>query len=526
MKVLSRILISVLFFAFVVAVGATVADDILQVPMTTVAPEIDGEKDNVWFAVTAERCQVWVDEIEPDEEYIDCDVRFYAMYDADNFYFFGNVLDNSIEVDSPNPWENDSFEVYFDCANLKNDTYVADNDYQWRWVYGDVETASGTPGATDEWAWMETDYGFAFELVIPTTELAALDFEAGNEFGFEVQMNERDGAARQTMAKWWSNSNDSWVNPSLHGTAQFCANQVGDPLIVPMVDTAPEIDGEVDDVWNTVNTVSMPVIVDEGSLDLNDLDGPNDIWSNFKVAYDADNFYFLGMVVDDEINTSSPNPWENDSFEVYFDCANLKNDTYVADNDYQWRYVYGDVTTGSGAPTATDEWAWMETDDGYNFELVIPTAELAALDFEADTEFGFEVQVNERDGEARENMTKWWNATNDSWINPSLFGTAVFGGTVGVEDGIAVADQFQLSQNYPNPFNPTTEIAYSVDAMTNVKLAVYDVMGHEVSTLVNEVQAANDYRVTFDATGLTSGVYFYKLETGSNVITKKMILMK
>jgi uncharacterized protein YciU (UPF0263 family) len=525
MKVLSRILISVLFIAFFASLGATVKDDVLLVPMTTVAPEIDGELDNVWYSVTKTPLDVWVDDIEPDEDWIDCYAAFYFMYDADNLYIFGDVMDNSIETDSPNDYENDGFEIYFDCANLKNDTYVADNDYQWRWVYGVNPSPAGPAGGTDEFAWMETDYGIAFEVAIPTGELAALDFEDGNEFGFEVQYNERDAATRQTMAKWWSNSNDSWLNPGLFGTAMFCEKQAGDPLIVPAMPEAPEIDGEADDVWGDIPTVSMAVFVDEGSLDLNDLDGPMDIRTNFKVAYDADAIYILGMVEDDEINTSSPNDYENDGFEIYFDCANLKNDTYVADNDYQWRWVYGVNPSPAGPAGATDEFAWMETDNGYQLELMIPTGELAALDFEEGNEFGFEVQVNERDGETRENMTKWWNNSNDSWLNPSLFGTAVFGPT-GIEDGSAIAEQFQLSQNYPNPFNPTTEIAYSVDAMTNVKMTVYDVMGHEVATLVNEVQAPNEYRVTFDATGLTSGVYFYKLETGSNVITKKMILMK
>jgi hypothetical protein len=306
----------------------------------------------------------------------------------------------------------------------------------------------------------------------------------------------------------------------------FCENLAGDPLVVPVMPAAPEIDGEMDDAWLDIPTVTMDVFVDGGSLDLDDLDGPDDVCTSFKVAYDAENIYLYGIVVDDEINTSSPNDYENDGFEVYFDCENLKNDTYVADNDYQWRWVYGVVPSPAGPAGGTDEVAWIETDDGCAMELAIPTGELP-MDFEAGHEFGFEVQYNERDGETRENMTKWWSNSNDSWLNPGLFGTAVFGeaGGSGIE-GVAVAEQFQLSQNYPNPFNPTTEIAYSVDAMTNVRLAVYDVMGHEVSTLVNEVQAPNEYRVTFDGTDLTSGVYFYKLETGSNVITKKMILMK
>ena len=93
--------------------------------------------------------------------------------------------------------------------------------------------------------------------------------------------------------------------------------------------------------------------------------------------------------------------------------------------------------------------------------------------------------------------------------------------------------RFQLEQNYPNPFNPTTTLKYSIpvgDAYyaspTNVTLKIYDVLGREVATLVNKEQQPGSYEVIFDASGLTSGVYYYKLTAGSFVETKKMILIK
>ena len=85
---------------------------------------------------------------------------------------------------------------------------------------------------------------------------------------------------------------------------------------------------------------------------------------------------------------------------------------------------------------------------------------------------------------------------------------------------------FQLEQNYPNPFNPSTVISYSLAKAGNVTLKVYNMLGQEVATLVNGYQNANSYKVSFNASGLSSGVYLYELRTGSNVSTKKMILMK
>ncbi len=100
-------------------------------------------------------------------------------------------------------------------------------------------------------------------------------------------------------------------------------------------------------------------------------------------------------------------------------------------------------------------------------------------------------------------------------------------GLSGVEDeNNTVLNNFDLLQNYPNPFNPTTTISFVISQQTFVTLKVYDVMGKEVSTLVNENKAAGKYRIDFDASGLTSGVYFYKLQTDKLVQTKKLLLLK
>jgi hypothetical protein len=93
---------------------------------------------------------------------------------------------------------------------------------------------------------------------------------------------------------------------------------------------------------------------------------------------------------------------------------------------------------------------------------------------------------------------------------------------------------FSLEQNYPNPFNPTTKIRYTIPnviasgAMQSkiVTLKVYDVLGNEVVTLVNEEKPAGSYEVEFDASGLSSGIYFYQVKTGSFIETKRMVLLK
>ena len=86
--------------------------------------------------------------------------------------------------------------------------------------------------------------------------------------------------------------------------------------------------------------------------------------------------------------------------------------------------------------------------------------------------------------------------------------------------------EYLLDQNYPNPFNPTTNISYSIKNSDLVTFKVFDVLGSEVATLVNEIQPAGKYTVSFDASELPSGVYIYKLQAGIFVETKKMILLK
>ena len=90
---------------------------------------------------------------------------------------------------------------------------------------------------------------------------------------------------------------------------------------------------------------------------------------------------------------------------------------------------------------------------------------------------------------------------------------------------------YKLYQNYPNPFNPTTKIKYSIPSvgtslMKFVQLKVYDILGREVTTLVNKQQQPGNYEVEFNASNLSSGVYFYQLSTENIHLTKKLLLLK
>lgn len=109
-----------------------------------------------------------------------------------------------------------------------------------------------------------------------------------------------------------------------------------------------------------------------------------------------------------------------------------------------------------------------------------------------------------------------------SW-NSDLGGCGITGIS---QNNNEIPNKFNLSQNYPNPFNPTTNIKFAIPSTGLVKLVVFDVLGREVETLVNEVKTAGNYVVDFNASSLSSGVYFYRIDAGEFTQTKKMLLVK
>jgi len=118
----------------------------------------------------------------------------------------------------------------------------------------------------------------------------------------------------------------------------------------------------------------------------------------------------------------------------------------------------------------------------------------------------------------------WQDPVNGAWEEFGGFFTDV---RVSVEDEMPLQPkEFELKQNYPNPFNPSTRIGFSLDRPAQVKLAVYDILGREVAVLVDRSMNAGSHNVNFMASDLPSGVYFYKLQSGSSEQVRKMVLMK
>jgi cyclophilin family peptidyl-prolyl cis-trans isomerase len=134
-----------------------------------------------------------------------------------------------------------------------------------------------------------------------------------------------------------------------------------------------------------------------------------------------------------------------------------------------------------------------------------------------------------------ENKTLYWRVRGATATYQGMY-SDVFSFTTGSSTSVNANNKlfaYKLEQSYPNPFNPSTKIKYSIQELSFVKLNVYDVLGNEVTSLVNEQKTAGDYEVGWDASGLPSGIYFYRLKvypanggSGTFTETKKMIFLK
>jgi hypothetical protein len=98
--------------------------------------------------------------------------------------------------------------------------------------------------------------------------------------------------------------------------------------------------------------------------------------------------------------------------------------------------------------------------------------------------------------------------------------------TTGINDETLSIIDYKLNQNYPNPFNPTTTISFQLPVTSYVTLKVYDILGNEISSLVDETKSPGSYSISFDGSTLASGMYLYRLDAGNYSQVRKMVLLK
>ncbi len=200
-----------------------------------------------------------------------------------------------------------------------------------------------------------------------------------------------------------------------------------------------------------------------------------------------------------------------------------------------WNFEYEDeITFGSSSQISDisvnieiEGWGKVITEDGESDVLRIRRTETTEMEgFEFDS---FEILFVEENGIEIASITGESELFGDG-VDEGTLGASVSSVTVGTptsqEQISELPKRMQLKQNYPNPFNPNTQITYNLPEASDVSLTVYSVTGEQVATLVDQPQSAGFYTVPFDASGLASGTYIYRLTANNQVLTRKMTLIK
>jgi len=436
MRRISTLCVCLSLMCFMTAAMGYVKDGIWQVHRAATPPVIDGEMDAVYYTASTERIMkpdaaVGV----PPDGYLDLFCESRVLWDDPYLYIFIKVVDDEISSSSPNSYENDGAEIYFDAGNDKTEQYDMD-DWQCRIEFQDGSDATlydhcpdYTEAATAKWEAIDGDAsGYAIEVAFPLGRLQ-IDPKEGSVFGFEIQINDRDNDTCETMVRWWGTDNRAWTDPSLFGTAELVWYWANTKLNIMELYPPPEIDGVLDESWEDIMTIESGTYVytnaDVVDGSFTEIQYWNDLQMEFKAGMDSDNFYLWMEVIDDELCTSSTHAHENDGIELFFDGGNEKTEGAYDDNDIQMRWVYGEGHD-TGAPHSVYAWGELESDlEGYTFECAIPAEDLLLAENWDVKKIGFEIQVNDRDNDTLENIIRWWGSDNMIRTDASRMGTAL-----------------------------------------------------------------------------------------------------
>ncbi len=308
-------------------------------------------------------------------------------------------------------------------------------------------------------------------------------------------------------------------------------------------------DGDLSD-WAGIKPFRMFPSDGSGTIVTNTIiSGDDDLSVNAYLAMTSDYLYVAFDVNDDIISPDiSESSWLNDCCDLFFGLYEYQGKTHVGYKrevtpDYHMRFLKSKlIYDNPGADSLLvpgEDYYWDEKfPSGYVVEAKISFQDIAKKKRSASAdpifvakegmEIPIDFEISDADNAEREGQLDYSkDADGNSYQDVTKWAATFIGdNAVGVNDNPAIVNTFNLEQNYPNPFNPTTQIKYSIAKAGLVNIKVYDVLGRQVAELINHNQNVGEYTVNFNASNLTSGVYLYKIESGSFTATKKMMLLK
>jgi len=484
----------------------------------------------------------------------DLSAKVWTAWDDTYFYLYEEVKDDTVQITNVTNWQNDVLELKFDpdpskkaSAGVKEISLTAlDSAGTDPAYYAGVANLTNTKSDTTDYARAKITGGYALELRVKWSDITASGRgpvvpAAGNVFGMALNQHDNDKLARQASIEWAAALDDAvWSNPKLHGKVTFldnhqlkmeAKNAIVDTTVNPLA--VMYVPSGLPDPMLTMNLGSPKktgtALYDAGTKMYTVTGGGADVWD----VKDEFNFAFQQVSGDVDITAkleslTKSDPWTKGFVMIRDELTKGSVHAIMAiasDNGtaFQYRPKKDSASVNiAGTTTIKPPYSlklirlgqtlsgWV-SENGKNFEKI------GSVDL-SNMKDPIYVGV----GVTSHSVNK---------LSTAVFSNvkATFTKITGVEEITAsnvAPQQFTLSQNYPNPFNPTTRLSYGLPHQTKVKIVIYDVLGREVETLVDGVKAAGSYTLEFNASALSSGVYFCNMQYDNHRITRKMMLLK
>ncbi|RPH97971.1 MAG: T9SS C-terminal target domain-containing protein [Calditrichaeota bacterium] len=482
----------------------------------------------------------------------DLSASLWTAWDENYLYIYEEVKDNVVNLNNVTSWQDDVLEVYID----PNPT-AAITQGQIGFHLTALDSADADPAAlagvinlqgynlttgatTEDYARAKVTGGYVLECRVKWDVLKdatrAITPAVGTVIGMATMNHDNDVATREGSISWATVLNDNvWSTPANHGTVEFLpghqlkltAKSSRDTTLVNAL--APlYAPASLPADWLTMNLGTVPAegSAVESSGTWTVAGAGADIWG----VADAFRFAFQTRSGDIELTAkleslTKSDPWTKGGLMIRDDLTPGAKHAFIAlASDNGEHFQYRPAADGESMDVAGDL-----TIKPMRYVKIVRVGDVFSGWTSADGKAWLKV------GQAEIPMTgQIYVGMAVTAHHVTKTSTAVFSGILWKTKPTAVEEQitdvlptaFELQQNYPNPFNPTTTIEFALPTDSKVKLTVFDVLGREVSALIDGRMEAGLHHVTFDAAQYASGVYFYRLQAGDQLAQKKMILIK
>lgn len=273
------------------------------------------------------------------------------------------------------------------------------------------------------------------------------------------------------------------------------------------------------------------------------VDDAVDASATFFVAMDTSYLFVAGEITDNSYEgwTGTGNWWEYDVFEFFIGLFDQRGKRLSSIGDYHFKLVFSEnklhteLASNYSDTTGSVMYIFEGFNPDYAFEAMIPLDSLTGDNAKFKPVNGYRIimepTIHDRDNAAHEgNVAASTKNADNAWSDAAVWSYSWLGdrdGTLDISTPVKnVPLSYGLNNNYPNPFNPATKIQYTIPVSGKIRLTVFNVLGEEVMTLVDDVKPAGVHTVQFNGRNLASGIYFYRLETSNFVKSKKMLLLK